>query len=405
MSGATATPPALASFLSRARQSEARSLLQSQGLPQRRNEAWRYTSLRDVAQLTYAEPELVAPIEAEVLLRRLAPEAIDGYRVVFVNGHLVSELNRLPDSVEVVPFASSMVADRSLSVLNTALQQPGLALHVAGGQNAGQISLVSLVTGDRQISTHLAHSVTLAAGACLTLIDIQAGEGSYLANPSLSVSVAEGAHLTHLRVQQDSLEAANLAFVEARIAERGIYDSFTLTLGGKLSRHEVVAHLGGKHATVHVNAAQILAGIQHADLTSVITHAAPDCTSRQTVKNVLLDAAHGVFQGKIFVDRIAQKTDGYQMNQALLLSEKAQIDSKPELEIYADDVKCSHGATVGALDDEQLFYLRARGIPQAEARAILVRAFLLDALSLVTEESACALLDRRVDAWWQKREE
>nr|WP_243443834.1 SufD family Fe-S cluster assembly protein [Asaia prunellae] len=174
--------------------------------------------------------------------------------------------------------------------------------------------------------------------------------------------------------------------VNARIAEHGTYDSFTLTLGAKLSRHEVLAHLGGRHAIVHVNAAQLLAGTQHADLTSVITHAAPDCNSRQTVKNVLMDAGHGVFQGKIYVDRIAQKTDGYQMNQALLLSEKAQIDSKPELEIYADDVKCSHGATVGALDEEQLFYLRARGIPHAEARAILVRAFLLDALALVTDE-------------------
>lgn len=404
MSGATAISPAIESFLSRAHQGEARSLLQRQGLPQRRLEAWRYTPLRDLDKTGFAAPEAVSAEEAKALLTRLAPEALEGHRVVFVNGVAVSALTSLPDSVESVALAVPLLADRPLSVLNNAMQQPGLVLRVPAGVDAGQIALVSLVTSGNQISTHLAHQIVLEEGAKLTLLDVQSGEGAYLANPSLTVSVAEKAHLTHLRVQQDSIEATNLALVNAQIAEHGTYDSFTLTLGAKLSRHEVLAHLGGKHAIVHVNAAQLLAGTQHADLTSVITHAAPDCNSRQTVKNVLMDAGHGVFQGKIYVDRIAQKTDGYQMNQALLLSEKAQIDSKPELEIYADDVKCSHGATVGALDDEQLFYLRARGIPHTEARAILVRAFLLDALALVTDEAAYALLDQRVEAWWQKRE-
>lgn len=191
-----------------------------------------------------------------------------------------------------------LLADRPLSVLNNAMQQPGLALRVAAGVDAGQIALVSLVTSASKVSTHLAHQITLEAGAKLTLLDIQSGEGAYLANPSLTVSVAEKAHLTHLRVQQDSIEATNLALVNAQIAEHGTYDSFTLTLGAKLSRHEVLAHLDGKHAIVHVNAAQLLAGTQHADLTSVITHAAPDCNSRQTVKNVLMDAGHGVFQAR-----------------------------------------------------------------------------------------------------------
>ncbi|GAB6854672.1 Fe-S cluster assembly protein SufD [Asaia astilbis] len=404
MSGAIALSPAVESFLSRAHDGEARSLLQRQGLPQRRLEAWRYTPLRDLDKTGFAAPQSVSDEEAEALVARLAPEAQDGHRVVFVNGTLIAALTDLPETVRVVPVAVPLLADRPLSVLNSAVQQPGFGIRVAAGVDAGKIALVSLVTGDEPASTHLAHQVTLEEKARLTLLDIQSGEGTYLANPSLTVSVAQEAHLVHLRVQQDSVEATNLAFVSAEIAEHGIYDSFTLTLGARLSRHEVLAQLDGKHGAVHVNAAQLLGGAQHADLTSVITHAAPDCISRQTVKNVLMDGAHGVFQGKIFVDRIAQKTDGYQMNQALLLSEKAQIDSKPELEIYADDVKCSHGATVGALDDEQLFYLRARGIPQAEARAILVRAFLLDALALVTDEAAYALLDQRVEAWWQKRE-
>lgn len=404
MSGSAALSPAVGSFVTRAHEGEARRLLEQQGLPQRRQEAWRYTPLRDLDKTRFEAPRPVTVGEAEALVARLAPEARTGHRIVFINGHVVSELTRLPDGVALSQPDLPLIADRPLSVLNAAMQQPGLCVHVPADVQAGQICLVSLVTSDASVSTHLAHRVTLEAGSTLTLLDIQSGEGAYLANPALDVTVGEGAHLTHLRVQQDSAEATNLALVNASIAEHGTYDSFTLTLGGRLSRHEVLAHLGGKHATVHVNAAQLLADAQHADLTSVITHAAPDCNSRQTVKNVLMGASHGVFQGKIFVDRIAQKTDGYQMNQALLLSEKAQIDSKPELEIYADDVKCSHGATVGALDDEQLFYLRARGIPHDTARAMLVRAFLLDALSLVTDETAHALLDQRVDAWWQKRE-
>lgn len=402
MSGAEIS--ALGSFMARAHEGQARTLLEQQGLPGRRLEAWRYTPLRALETTGFAAPAPVAPDEARALLARLAPEADASHRVVFVNGALVPELTSLPEGVRLVAADAPLVADRPISVLNTALAQPGLGLHVSAGADAGQIALVALVTGDAPVSTHLAHQVTLEADASLTLLDIQSGEGPYLANPVLGVRLAEGARLTHLRVQQDSQDAVNLAFVNADVSSRGLYDSFTLTLGARLSRHEVLAHLGGSNAAVHVNAAQLLAGNRHADLTSVIRHAAPDCISRQTVKNVIMEGGHGVFQGKIHVDRIAQKTDGYQMNQALLLSERAQIDSKPELEIYADDVKCSHGATVGALDDEQLFYLRARGIPHDEARAMLVRAFLLDALSLVQDETACALLDRRVETWWQKRD-
>jgi Fe-S cluster assembly protein SufD len=151
-----------------------------------------------------------------------------------------------------------------------------------------------------------------------------------------------------------------------------------------------------------LNAAQILTGVQHADFTSVVRHAAPNGTSRQTVKNVLAGRSRGVFQGRIEVARDAQKTDGYQMNQALLLSPDAEVDSKPELEIFADDVKCSHGATVGELDAEQLFYLRSRGVPVAEARAILVRAFLSEAIEAVAHDEARALLERAVRDWWER---
>jgi Fe-S cluster assembly protein SufD len=175
-----------------------------------------------------------------------------------------------------------------------------------------------------------------------------------------------------------------------------------MVLGGRLGRLESHARLAGPGASVHLNAAQILGGVQHADFTTEVAHNAPACASRQTVKNVLAGRSRGVFQGRIEVARGAQKTDGYQMNQALLLSPEAEVDSKPELKIYADDVKCSHGATVGELDHEQIFYLRSRGIPEAEARGILVRAFLNEALDVVANESIRAALDRAVETWWMR---
>jgi Fe-S cluster assembly protein SufD len=184
------------------------------------------------------------------------------------------------------------------------------------------------------------------------------------------------------------------------VASGGTYDSFTLNVGARITRTEIHASLDGPGAIAHLNGAQLLTGSQHGDFTSVVRHTAPKGTSRQTVKNVLAGRSRGVFQGRIEVARGAQGTDGYQMNRALLLSPDAEIDTKPELEIFADDVKCSHGATVGELDAEQLFYLRSRGIPDQEARSILVRAFLAEALDPVTNETARDLLEASVARWW-----
>ncbi len=168
-----------------------------------------------------------------------------------------------------------------------------------------------------------------------------------------------------------------------RIADKAVYDGFVLSVGARLARHEVRAELAGRHIEYGINGVYLGAGDQHHDLTTFIDHAMPNGTSHEMVKGVLTGRARGVFQGKILVRPDAQKTDGFQMNRALLLSRDAEVDSKPELEIYADDVKCSHGATVGELDDDQLFYLTARGIPPARARALLVEAYVQEAIALI----------------------
>ena len=327
---------------------------------------------------------------------------------MFVNGGFRSDLSVPPRNVTVrtgSPAFGKLASEREKLVsINTMLAADGAAISVPDGVDAGTLLLVSLGRADAAIAFHVRHQLRLGKNARLTLIEIAQGEGPYLHNPVLEAEVGEGAALTHLRMQDEALEAFHMSTVYADIGASGIYDSFALTLGGRLARMEVHARLAGEKAVAHLNAAQLLGGRQHADFTTVVRHDAPSTSSRQTVKNVLTGHARGVFQGKIEVDRIAQKTDGYQMNQALLLSPDAEIDSKPQLEIYADDVKCSHGATVGALDDEQLFYLRSRGIAEPDARSILVRAFLSEALDPIAHEAGRAMMESAVAAWWESQQ-
>lgn len=369
------------------------------GLPDRRVEAWKYTGLRFLNETAFATaPQEIDLVKARAELERLGltlGEAASLPRLVFVNGRYVADLSVAPENVDLTFFSKTQAfgslssPDRdALTALNAALATDGIQLTVPAGIDAGRLLLVSLGQAADPISFHPRHSVTLKNGASLSLLCVQSGEGRYLHNPVMELSVADNASLQHLTIQTEGDDAACLATLYAQIEEGGSYDSFVLGLGAALSRHEVHARLNAAHAQVHVNGAQRLQGRQLGDVTSVITHAAPDCNSRQTVRNVLDGQSRGVFQGKVLVERIAQKTDGYQMNQALLLSETAEIDAKPELEIYADDVKCSHGATVGALDDEQMFYLRSRGVPEAEARQILIHAFLAEALGLIPDELA-----------------
>jgi Fe-S cluster assembly protein SufD len=375
------------------------------GLPGVRDEAWHYTSVRPLAETPFAEP-LTPVVDCAALMARLP--ALDAPRLVFVDGRFRDDLSIVPAvaAVRVGAPAYGTLAqpgrDRMVA-LNTMLAEDGASIEVPAGVDGGLLVLASLGTAsnERPVAFHPRHAVRLGVGASLTLFDVSVGEGVYLHNPVFELSLAAGATLAHLRLQDESRTAFHVSTLYADVAAGATYDSFALTLGAKLARMDVHATLAGEKASAHLNAAQLLGGTQHADFTTVVTHAAPHCASRQTVKNVLAGKSRGVFQGKIEVARGAQKTDGYQMNQALLLSPDAEIDSKPELEIFADDVKCSHGATVGELDAEQLFYLRSRGIPQAEARSILVRAFLAETLDLVADARVRGALELAIAGSWE----
>jgi Fe-S cluster assembly protein SufD len=381
-------------------------IIREQGLPTPREEAWHFTNLRPLGDVTFHEP--LTPVADCTRLTARIP-AIDGPRLVFVDGRYRDDLSIVPDGIAVRVGAPSYgalarPASERLVALNGMLSEDGATIDVAENKDAGTLMLVSLGadTEGRPVAFHPRHSVRVGRGSSLTLVEVSVGEGVYLHNPVLEAVVAEDAKLVHLRLQDEASGAFHLSTVYADIAARGTYDSFALTLGARLARMEVHARLGGTGAAAHLNAAQLLGGHQHADFTTIVSHDAPNCASRQTVKNVLSGHSRGVFQGRIEVARVAQKTDGYQMNQALLLSPDAEMDSKPQLEIYADDVKCSHGATVGELDAEQLFYLRSRGIGEANARSILIRAFLSEALDPIAHEQTRLAMERAIESWWQR---
>ncbi|MDB5379220.1 MAG: sufD [Rubritepida sp.] len=388
---------------------EAAELFGAAGLPSRRIEAWRYTDLGPIAQAGFSEALTLAPETPALPTMRAA------WRAVFIDGRFAENLSVLPQTYRCGSLAAGLDHTQSwlgaqaeklpLVALNTMLFEDGLLLDLPAGMAGGELELLSLAShAGRPIAFHPRHLIRIGDGASLTLIETSLGpaEAVYLHNPVFEISVGAGATLAHVRIQREGRAGFQLSTVQAAVQAGGTYDNFTLNAGARLVRNEIHAVLLGPKAACHMNGAQLAGDGQHADTTTFLDHAAPDCASRQTYKTVLAGKSRGVFQGKILVRQVAQRTDGYQMNQALLLSEEAEIDAKPQLEIYADDVKCSHGATVGALDEAQLFYLRTRGIPAEQARAMLVQAFLVEAVDGVTNPIAQAALAEATGGWWER---
>jgi Fe-S cluster assembly protein SufD len=318
-------------------------------------------------------------------------------RVLLVNGRVLradgscvaplrDRLDRIEAAGELGPFAS----------LNTALVEDGVVVTVPAGATE-RIEIIHWADAEAA-GAYARVVVELGAGARATLIETFAGKGSYFGNTVGSVRLAEKAQLRHFKLQDDAAEAVHLAAVKVDVAEGAEYEAFALMLGARLSRHDLVVCLG-KEANCIVNGAYLLRDQQEATIATFIDHAAPHARTSEVVKGVVEDRAHGVFQGKIRVRPDAQKTDAHQLNRNLLLSPRAAVDTKPELEIYADDVKCSHGATVGDLDEAQLFYLTTRGIPEADARRMLIDAFAAEVVDLVEDVAARDYLKRHLGVW------
>ncbi|MCA8929844.1 MAG: Fe-S cluster assembly protein SufD, partial [Alphaproteobacteria bacterium] len=356
------------------------------GLPHHKIEAWKYTSLVHLARTRFQ------PAAANYELTGALPARLDGAeRAVFVNGRHVAMLSDPPTA----GFESAHRAGLVLALGAAADDDPMLSLAVALGQDGAVLDLqdgaaIELLyitaPGSGPQMAHSQNRIRVAAGASATVIErhiaLGAGEAT-LANGATAIELGEGATLTHVKLQAEAANATHVWHHLATIPAHARYDNFVVSVGGGLARNRVTTHLVGAGGHCTLDGAYAGRDRQHLDHTSKIVHAVADTTSRQVYKGVLDDRARGVFQGHIVVAEDAQRTDGHQLNRALMLSDTAEIDSKPMLEIYADDVKCSHGATAGDLDETQLFYLQSRGIPQDQARRLLVEAFLAETIDAI----------------------
>ncbi len=394
------------------------------GLPTPRTEAWKYTNLRRLARAGFVAGEQenvpdVSSIPSDVT------DLQDAYVAAFVNGRFsaaLSSLDNLPAGVVIGSLADKLAEDPAslkerlgqlgdasalpMASLNTAFMADGLYLRLADGVVLDRpLHLVSIGRADAEpLSFHPRHLIEAGANSVATLVESHVGSGSYFSNGVSEIAVGEGAVFNHYKFQNEGPEAFHLAANLVRLHDRSVYDGFVLQTGARLARNEIRTELGAR-VECRLNGAYLARGEQHIDNTTFIDHAAPNSSSREVYKGVLDETARGVFQGKILVRKDSQKTDGHQLNKTLLLSAGTEIDTKPELEIYADDVKCSHGATTGELEEEPLFYLRARGIDRETARGMLVAAFIGEALDEIQAEGPREAFQAVVNGWLDRRNE
>ncbi|WP_022727435.1 Fe-S cluster assembly protein SufD [Fodinicurvata sediminis] len=408
---------------------EALDKVRELGLPSTRKEEWKFTNLpRSLRELDLHHRGKTTPRVNLDQVPSLLPEDKVRYRLTFVNGCLSdthSRLDSLPEGVTLAPL-SQVLADRPdwletelgrelrhpeqiQSAMNTALFEEGMVLHLHAGVRLEHPIELLFLDGleDQAIAHHPRILVVLEQDSQAQLIEHHGGPGTNagLLNALWDVRLGENAELLQVRVLENGPEMRHLTTVHAELDSRARYKSYSLTTGAALSRHELHVHLNGEDAEATLNGAYLLRGSQHGDTTSVIHHHVPRTTSRETYKGALDDKARGVFQGQIIVDRDAQQSDGKMLNKTLLLSEKAEIDSKPELEIYADDVQCAHGATSGELDSDALFYLRSRGISEKRARSLMVESFVAEAIEELEDDSLKPALQQRLRSWLDQAEE
>lgn len=382
-------------------QAAAFAQLVARGLPTPKLERWKYTNLAGFAQsgANLAKKTTLGtnPVALPWMFQ-------NSRKLVFVNGFLALGDARITQAGQGMDAASDtapmdMFADGMMWALNTALAADGPQISATEDGALFEIMYLGQWADDKLLASPRG-TIDVAANIGVTIVEqfLPVGAGQVHTNAGLEINVAAGAKLTHIRVQDEGRDRTVISTTHARVARDATYDSVFLNLGAGLSRQEIWVELDEAGARATINGAQLLSGRQHMDTTVLIEHKAPHCSSSQIIRNVLDGEAVGVFQGKIHVHQVAQKTDGYQLCNTLMLSDRAQMNTKPELEIYADDVKCSHGTTTGKIDDAPLFYLRSRGIPEAEARRMMLTAFIGDLYSDLPENVQTALM-QQVEGW------
>ena len=390
------------------------------GMPTTRLEAWRFTNIAPIAGTTFA---LAAPAEREAAKAAAAPHALPGVGagLTFINGRYVapaSDVSGLPQGVEVLSLADVLASDESetrtaveghlasgagigneaFTALNTALLHDGAVVRVPANTVVEQPIQLLFVTspppGGEPVMTHPRVLLVVGENAQVRVVESYGGGDSpYLTNTVTEVVAGPGAVVDHYKLVREGLAAYHIGSMHVRLGRAANFSSHAVTLGGAIVRNDAQALLDGEGVECTFNGLYLANGRRLVDNHTTIHHAQPHCSSHELYKGILDGEARAVFNGKIIVAIDAQKTDAKQTNKALLLSEDAQINTKPELEIFADDVKCTHGATVGQLDDDALFYLRARGLGLEQARSVLIHAFAGDVLNHIAIEPIRDQLD------------
>jgi Fe-S cluster assembly protein SufD len=396
------------------------SAFEKQGLPLRWVENWRYTKPKFVEKFDFekAPKEIIALREERVL-------DIKAYKIVFNNGHFISELSDITaaKNVDFYSFASlkddapshllekinknSDISKNSLLALNTAHIDDGFVIRIKENANIDKPIHVIFNSHAKENDVFVNHKIIIVAekNSNATIAESHLGQEGlkYFSNVSTDVFVEENATLKHYKLQNDKRDSFHVSYNAVEVQENANYESFTLHKGADLSRTEMFIDLIGEGAKCLCDGGYLTAQSRHSDITSYIKHSKGNTFSNQMIKGVASEESKSVYQGKIYVARDAQKVDGNQLHKALLLSPKAEVDCKPELEIYADDVKCSHGATIGELDDKQLFYLRSRGISKEDARSLLIEAFLDDLLVRISDKQIREAFSSKIRIWLEDR--
>jgi len=397
---------------------EAVASLARKGLPTRRDEDWKYTDLGPMraalGDRAWEGPSAPALIDTASLGASAMAE-LDAWRLVLVDGRFRAELSQLPDGVQLRTLADLLTQDaesalEALSLderaplfngfvaLNVAMAIDGICLHVPDGCRLDRPICLLHISSHAGAVAHVRHAILLGRAAEATVIEQFTGHGGEagLTNVVTTIRVGEAACFSHYRLQEEDGRRFHIGRTDVLQKKDSQYTSHVATLGAALSRTDLVVSLQAPGAACELNGFYLLGARQHADHHTRIDHVAPDCMSREYYRGVLDGHARAVFNGKVVVHKGAEKTDAVQSNGNLLLSPHAEVDTKPELEIYADDVKCGHGATVGQLNADALFYLRSRGLPEAAARNLLTYAFADDVVRRMALEPVRARFERLI---------
>jgi Fe-S cluster assembly protein SufD len=385
------------------------------GLPHRRVEQWKYTDLRTLmreAKPLAGPADIRKPADIAAIL-----SGVDTSLVSIVNGRYAPEWTDKNAGDPGIVLAELFVwlaenpeyklgqmpgSDDQASLLNTAFMSGGVALRVKrGAAERKPIHIAHVFSGDTAAAMYPRSVVIVEAGAHVTLVESFSGPDGldYQVNSALELVIGEGAHVDHIKIGYDGNAALRISTLGVTVGAKATYKDFAYTTGGAVVRNQTFARFAGERIDAFIGGASLLRHKQHVDNTLLITHAAANCDSRELFKTVLDDQSHGVFQGKIIVDQHAQKTNAKMMTRSLLLSDEAEADQKPELEIFADDVVCGHGATAGALDPGLKFYLMSRGIHEKEAETLLIQAFIGETIEEVAHEGIRESLNLAALRW------